>query len=87
MSAYESHSRLTSVTRGGGCACKLSAAELRGAIQGLMSHPTSRHPDLLVGFDTADDAEDDEMVSRLTVPDHLTGGGLIYPSRSSNEHL
>jgi selenide,water dikinase len=48
--------RLTRFSRGAGCACKLSPAELRtvlGLVQGL--DPPS-DPNLLVGLDTADDA-------------------------------
>jgi selenide,water dikinase len=48
--------RLTSFSHGAGCACKLSPEDLRtvlGLVRGL---PPARDPDLLVGFDTADDA-------------------------------
>ncbi len=48
--------RLTELSHGAGCACKLSPAELRtvlGLVRGL--DPPS-DPDLLVGLDTADDA-------------------------------
>ncbi|MFL5842026.1 MAG: selenide, water dikinase SelD [Thermoleophilaceae bacterium] len=45
--------RLTSLSHGAGCACKLPAAELHELVAGL---PRSGDPDLLVGIDTADDA-------------------------------
>jgi selenide, water dikinase len=48
--------RLTSFSHGAGCACKLSPEDLRtvlGLVRGL-ERPTD--PNLLVGFDTADDA-------------------------------
>ncbi len=50
--------RLTSFSHGAGCACKLSPADLRtvlGLVRGFdRSGPAD--PDLLVGFDTSDDA-------------------------------
>jgi selenide,water dikinase len=49
--------RLTAFSHGAGCACKLSPADLRsvlGLVRGLGDAPGD--PDLLVGFDTADDA-------------------------------
>jgi selenide, water dikinase len=45
--------RLTSLSHGAGCGCKLPAAELRAIVAGL---PRTRRDDVLVGFDTADDA-------------------------------
>jgi selenide, water dikinase len=48
--------RLTSFSHGAGCACKLSPDDLRtvlGLVRGLEAAPD---PNLLVGFDTADDA-------------------------------
>jgi selenide,water dikinase len=45
--------RLTSLSHGAGCACKLPAAALHELVAGL---PRSGDPDLLVGTDTADDA-------------------------------
>jgi selenide,water dikinase len=45
--------RLTSLSHGAGCACKLSPAALHPLLQGL---PRSDDPALLVGTDTADDA-------------------------------
>lgn len=48
--------RLTSFSHGAGCACKLSSVELAEAIKPLMGHPATESPDLLVGFQTSDDA-------------------------------
>jgi selenide,water dikinase len=45
--------RLTSLSHGAGCACKLPAAELHALLSEL---PRSGDPALLVGLDTADDA-------------------------------
>jgi selenide,water dikinase len=45
--------RLTSLSHGAGCACKLSPAELRPLIAEL---PRTSDPNLLVGHETADDA-------------------------------
>jgi selenide,water dikinase len=45
--------RLTQLSHGAGCACKIGAAELRALRESL---PTTGHPDLLVGLDPADDA-------------------------------
>jgi selenide, water dikinase len=45
--------RLTSLSHGAGCACKIGAAELAPIVQGL---PAADDPLLLVGADTADDA-------------------------------
>src|SRR5438128_1456427 len=45
--------RLTSLSHGAGCACKLPAAELRALLAEL---PADSDADLLVGLDTADDA-------------------------------
>jgi selenide, water dikinase len=45
--------RLTTLSHGAGCACKISAADLREALRGL-SEPSD--PALLVGASTADDA-------------------------------
>ena len=45
--------RLTTLSHGAGCACKISAADLREALRDL-SEPAD--PDLLVGAATADDA-------------------------------
>jgi selenide, water dikinase len=45
--------RLTALSHGAGCACKLSAADLRQALAGL---PEPADPNLLVSAGTADDA-------------------------------
>jgi len=45
--------RLTALSHGAGCACKISAADLREALRGLRE-PSD--PELLVGANTADDA-------------------------------
>jgi selenide, water dikinase len=45
--------RLTTLSHGAGCACKISAADLRVALRDL---PEPADPDLLVGAATADDA-------------------------------
>ncbi|MFL5896075.1 MAG: selenide, water dikinase SelD [Thermoleophilaceae bacterium] len=45
--------RLTSLSHGAGCACKLPAAALRELLADI---PPSDDPNLLVGLDTADDA-------------------------------
>ncbi len=45
--------RLTELSHGAGCACKIGAAELREIRAGL---PSFADPDLLVGLDPADDA-------------------------------
>jgi len=57
MPSVESPIRLTRFSHGAGCACKLSPADLRtvlGLVRGLGD--VAADPDLLVGFDTADDA-------------------------------
>jgi selenide,water dikinase len=51
--------RLTELSHGAGCACKIGAADLSAVRSAL---PTSTDPDLLVGLDPADDA----AVYRLT---------------------
>ena len=51
--------RLTALSHGAGCACKIGAAELSPIIESL---PAARDPKLLVGPETADDA----AVYRLT---------------------
>jgi selenide, water dikinase len=45
--------RLTELSHGAGCACKIGAAELRGLREAL---PAATDPALLVGLDPADDA-------------------------------
>jgi len=57
VTTLDSPIRLTRFSHGAGCACKLSPADLRtvlGLVRGLGDAPTD--PDLLVGFDTSDDA-------------------------------
>jgi len=58
VTTVEDPIRLTRFSHGAGCACKLSPADLRtvlGLVHGLDAD-AARDPDLLVGFDTADDA-------------------------------
>ena len=45
--------RLTQLSHGSGCACKIGPADLQGIVDGL---PRSNDPALLVGFETCDDA-------------------------------
>jgi selenide, water dikinase len=45
--------RLTQLSHGSGCACKIGPADLQDIVSGL---PGSRDPALLVGFETCDDA-------------------------------
>jgi selenide,water dikinase len=45
--------RLTSLSHGGGCACKISPADLGQILRGL---PSFGDPNLLVGYSTSDDA-------------------------------
>src|SRR5260221_401937 len=47
--------RLTRFSHGAGCGCKLSPDDLR-TVLGLVRAAPATHPDLLVGFETADDA-------------------------------
>jgi selenide,water dikinase len=47
--------RLTRFSHGAGCGCKLSPADLR-TVLGMVRAAPATHPDLLVGFETADDA-------------------------------
>jgi selenide,water dikinase len=46
--------RLTSLSTKAGCGCKIGPGELSGILQSIPA--TSRHPNLLVGIDTNDDA-------------------------------
>jgi len=46
--------RLTSLSHGGGCGCKISPGVLAELLKGSL--PGSGYPDLLVGTETADDA-------------------------------
>jgi len=48
--------RLTAFSHGAGCACKLSPADLRTVLGMMRDASTPADPDLLVGYDTADDA-------------------------------
>jgi selenide,water dikinase len=52
MAEYET--RLTALSHGGGCGCKLSPAVLRDILGGMPA--TGVFPDLLVGIETGDDA-------------------------------
>lgn len=47
---------LTKYSHGAGCACKLGPAELGAVLGPIKGHPATRHPDLLVGLATSDDA-------------------------------
>jgi selenide,water dikinase len=47
-------SRLTSLSHGGGCGCKISPGVLADLLKGAL--PGARYADLLVGADTSDDA-------------------------------
>ena len=49
--------RLTRFSHGAGCACKLSPQDLR-TVLGLVGNlgPAQADPNLMVGFDTSDDA-------------------------------
>jgi selenide, water dikinase len=53
MAVAPDRPRLTELSHGAGCACKIGAAELRELRAGL---PTLSDPSLLVGLDPADDA-------------------------------
>ena len=48
--------RLTSFSHGAGCACKLSPEDLRTVLGLVRNFDAPADPNLLVGFDTADDA-------------------------------
>ncbi len=48
--------RLTAFSHGAGCACKLSPDDLRTVLGLVRGFEPAADPDLLVGFDTADDA-------------------------------
>ncbi len=61
--------RLTSLSHGGGCGCKIAPAVLAELLQGAL--PAPGHADLLVGTDTSDDAavyrlNDDQAVVATT---------------------
>jgi len=51
--ALGASTRLTDLSHGAGCACKIGPGELREVLAGL---PRPAHPDLLVGAETYDDA-------------------------------
>ena len=48
--------RLTQFSHGAGCACKLSPADLREVLSLVRGFAKPNDPNLLVGFDTSDDA-------------------------------
>lgn len=52
----KSPTKLTALTHGGGCACKLGADELQAFLSGLLSHGAYTHHRLMVGAQTSDDA-------------------------------
>ncbi len=54
MAVGRIETRLTSLSHGAGCACKIGAAELEPILSAALG--AADHPDLLVGADTADDA-------------------------------
>jgi selenide,water dikinase len=61
--------RLTSLSHGGGCGCKISPGILAELLRGAL--PGGPHPDLLVGADTSDDAavyrlNDDQAIVATT---------------------
>jgi selenide,water dikinase len=61
--------RLTSLSHGGGCGCKISPGVLAELLKGSL--PNTGYPDLLVGTDTADDAavyrlNDDQAIVATT---------------------
>ncbi len=64
------HPRLTSLTKGAGCACKLGFAELEGVLAGL---PPLADPRVVVGTATGDDA----AVWRLDPPESGTERVLV----------
>ena len=54
MNATSSEPRLTSLSHGGGCGCKIAPGLLSEILQTTIALPVP--PELLVGIDTADDA-------------------------------
>ena len=48
--------RLTRYSHGAGCACKLGPGELSQVLAAAKGHQAAKHPDLVVGFETSDDA-------------------------------
>ena len=71
--------RLTAFSHGAGCACKLSPADLR-TLLGLVRGPVVADADLLVGFDTADDAAVYRLRDDLAV---VVTTDFFTPMRSS----
>jgi selenide,water dikinase len=59
--------RLTALSHGAGCACKLSLDELRGILAGLPEAPVSAGPEVLVGHLDRDDAAVWRVADRLAV--------------------
>ncbi len=59
--------RLTEFSHGAGCGCKLSSVDLAEVVGSMAGHPATISSDLVVGFDTADDAG----VFRLPSGEHL----------------
>lgn len=59
--------RLTALSHGAGCACKLSLDELRGILSGLPGAPPGAGPEVLVGHLDRDDAAVGRMADRLAV--------------------
>jgi selenide,water dikinase len=56
MDAKTGRTRLTEYSHGAGCACKLSPADLRTVLGLVRAVEAPEDPNLLVGYDTADDA-------------------------------
>ena len=54
MNTSATHPRLTSLSHGGGCGCKIAPGVLRDILKGTTQLPVP--PQLLVGIETADDA-------------------------------
>jgi hypothetical protein len=80
--------RLTALSHGAGCACKIGPGELDEIVAGL---PRSRDPAVLVGAETRDDAgvyrvADDVAIvqtsSRRSSTTRTTSGGSRRPTRS-----
>jgi selenide, water dikinase len=59
--------KLTSFSHGAGCACKLGSDDLDEVLCGLRNHPAARHPDLVVGIESGDDAAVIRLDGRLLV--------------------
>ena len=56
--------KLTSLSHGAGCGCKIGAAELRG-VAGALSAPVD--PAVMVGFETSDDAAAYRLTDELAI--------------------